>query len=123
MSPHNLPHISATPIDEDEAERGSPSATTAVNTPATHTPRNSHPEVPSASEKDHLSAKEKNEESTVQESGLRLGVQLRGTISHRSERDVGVLERKVMMDIGDGQGLREVIVIDWTPDDPGVSAH
>lgn len=57
----------------------------------------------------------------MQESGLRLGVQLRGTISHRSEKDVGVLERKAMVDMGDGQGLREVIVIDWTPDDPGVS--
>ncbi|KAI9636527.1 MSF transporter [Dioszegia hungarica] len=65
-------------------------------------------------------AKEQNEQYTEMESGLRGGVQLRGTISHRSRRDVmGVLERVEKVDMGDGLGEREVIVIDWTPNDPG----
>jgi hypothetical protein len=106
-----------------DSEEGVPvPGSTAVNTPSSLTPRCSHADISPDKEKGHsLSAKEQNEQYTVLESSLRGGVQLRGTISHRSQRDVGVLERVEMIDMNDGDGMKEVIIIDWTPDDPGVS--
>lgn len=124
MTPNHQNRISTSSRDGLEDDNVSGNDKTAVNTPHAHTPRCSHSDGSPASEKDKsFSAKERNEQFTTLESGLRGGVQLRGTISHRSQRNMGVLERKETIDLGDGSGPKEVILIDWTPDDPGVSHH
>jgi hypothetical protein len=125
MTVPHLPRLSSSSAEYTDDEKASSTrpGTTAANTPFNLTPRNIEVAMPTPlCEKGVLSAaKERNEEYTEMESGLRGGVQLRGTISHRSRRDVmGVLERVEKVDMGDGLGEREVIVIDWTPNDPGV---
>jgi hypothetical protein len=90
---------------------------TAVNTPWAHTPSCSTGDLTRGKDKDDKDW-ESPAEMTQEEMELRERSKEEGKAEHQGEVGVGVNERKEMLDLGNG--LEEVIIIDWLPVDPEV---
>lgn len=96
---------------------------TAVNTPWAHTPSCSTGDLTRGKDKDDKDDKDDTDwespaEMTQEEMELRERSKEEGKAEHQGEVGVGVNERKEMLDLGNG--LEEVIIIDWLPGDPRV---